>query len=641
MRAVCESCAAAQPTDWTPGDLCTSCGDVARRELRCHWCAAFTPEGRFCRSCGAETVADELYAPARMLKAAGVDQFSVKDRLAALDGDHIAHLTRLYQRQAALAASRVDELAWVEQFLLGAGWSIELENALTGLLPIPDGDVANVLGVVDRVAMRADDPANRLRSLITTASNSLTSLLAAVALVRHGWITSADHSDLAQSSLHHPDQRVVDEGSLAFGHWRSRFAPVRMVSSQQLIGALITCTRRDDATVALSLLGESDEVDRALLGDPDPDRAFGAALALGVVEPLTAALRIPARRRAAALVLAGKGHGEVLGKTLGELDEDTLEEVLDRLRYGNHSFPTLREQLWLLARTGGRRLRSYAVSLLVTIGQPEDAVPLVQLDPPDTSTVQEVLQRMVLSDVETLALCRLLVHEQRFRISQYGVSDLAENGRLPDDFVPGVWGQLADDDQRKDLLRFAEEQLNARNDDALHRFLINVVFAPRGVTTAEVREEGWWSLLRWYARKEYASKGPLALDDAVLARFFDGGTDEFIDRFVGVLEGPELDDHRTLAECLGNLLRYSPEAGLPSVAARSSAFARLIEGLQRVLGDSSRNQSLRCDVVRFLENNVRADASQLAFVLGILAPFAHDDDLEFEVTTTMARLNGE
>jgi hypothetical protein len=129
VRAVCESCAAAQPKDWAPGDLCTSCGVIARRELRCHWCATFTPEGRFCRSCGAETVADELYAPARMLKAAGVDQFSVKDRLAALDGDHIAHLARLYQRQAALVASRVDELAWVERFLLGDSWSQELDDA--------------------------------------------------------------------------------------------------------------------------------------------------------------------------------------------------------------------------------------------------------------------------------------------------------------------------------------------------------------------------------------------------------------------------------------------------------------------------------------------------------------------------------
>jgi hypothetical protein len=584
-------------------------------------------------------VADELYAAARMLKAAGVDQFSIKDRLGSLDGDHVAHLTRMYQRQASLVAQRVDELAWVETFLLGDGWAAELDDALTSLLPLDDANVAGTLGGTERGDLRADD-ADRLRSLVVSTPHDLTSLLAAVALVRHGWITNADQSDHAQRSLSHHDPRVFEEGALAFGHWRSRFAPVRLVSSQQLIGVLINCTRRQDAAIALRLLGEDDDVDASLVADTDPDRAFGAALALAAEEPLISALRDPVRRRAAALVLAGDGNGAPLGPALHELDEDTLESVLGLLRRHDHAFPMLRDDLWTLARRGGRNIRSEAVSLLVAIGQPEDAIALVQLDPTDSSTVQEVLQRMRLSDVETLGVARLLVAEGRFRLSQYGVEDLAEKARVPDDFVPSVWHQLVDDEHRKDLLRFAEEQLDARSDESLHRFVLNIVFAPRQAVSAEVREEAWWSLLRWYARTEYASKGPLAFDDAVLVHFFSGGTPDFIDRFLGVLLDPNLEDHRTLQECLGNLLRYSPEDGLPSVISQLDAFSRLVEGCKKVLADPNRNQSLRSDVVRFLENVVRADRSQLVLVLDTLTPFAVDD-LEFEVTTTISRLRGD
>ena len=52
MRAVCEGCGAVQPHDWKAGDLCGACGQAVRRDVRCFWCAKWTPQGRFCRACG-------------------------------------------------------------------------------------------------------------------------------------------------------------------------------------------------------------------------------------------------------------------------------------------------------------------------------------------------------------------------------------------------------------------------------------------------------------------------------------------------------------------------------------------------------------------------------------------------------------
>jgi hypothetical protein len=276
----------------------------------------------------------------------------------------------------------------------------------------------------------------------------------------------------------------------------------------------------------------------------------------------------------------------------------------------------------------------------VRIGRPEDALPLLELDPTDVSAVQDVIQRMTLDSADLHGACTYLVDVGRFRASQYGISELATNGRLPDDFVPGVWRRASDEERRIDLLRFAEEQLGARSNEALHRFVLNVVFAASGTVSAEVRGAAWWCLLRWYGRTEYASKGPLAFDAAVIDRFFTGGVATFVERLLVVLHDPETTDHLELEECIGNLLRYSPEPGLPSVTAVGDAFGRLVEGLLVVLGDSDRRLTLRCDMVRFLENNVRADPTMAPRVLALLAPFERDE-LEFEISTTMQRIRGD
>ncbi len=166
-----------------------------------------------------------------------------------------------------------------------------------------------------------------------------------------------------------------------------------------------------------------------------------------------------------------------------------------------------------------------------------------------------------------------------------------------------------------------------------------MVFVPLASASAFARNEAWWVLLRWYGRTEYGSKGPLALDAQVLARYFDGGVPEFVARLLVVVRDEGSSEHLALQEYVGTLLRYSPEAGLPTITAHRAAFSQLTEGLLLVLGDPSRRLSLRCDIVRFFENNVRADRTMLDHVVTLLTPFAAGD-LEFEVSTTIDRLRG-
>ena len=89
MRAICEACDQPQPVDWKAGDLCIHCGQAVRREVRCFWCAKWTPAGKFCRRCGAGVVDERVYGAARMLKDAGSDRFTIPKMLVELDPEQI------------------------------------------------------------------------------------------------------------------------------------------------------------------------------------------------------------------------------------------------------------------------------------------------------------------------------------------------------------------------------------------------------------------------------------------------------------------------------------------------------------------------------------------------------------------------
>src|ERR1043165_7058304 len=142
MRAICEACTAPQPAAWRAGDLCVQCGQAVRREVRCFWCAKWTPAAKYCRSCGAACVDDRLYGAARMLKDAGTDRFTVPKLLQEFDPEQVENFTRIYQVQAAIVARHVDDVRLLERHLHHRGFSAALEDALIPQLPWNEQAVA-------------------------------------------------------------------------------------------------------------------------------------------------------------------------------------------------------------------------------------------------------------------------------------------------------------------------------------------------------------------------------------------------------------------------------------------------------------------------------------------------------------------
>ena len=641
MRAVCETCEAAQPVGWKAGDLCVACGHVVRRERRCHWCAGWTPDGRFCRTCGAEILRDEQFAAGRMLKNAGVDQFSIRERLASFDSKQIENLTRLYQRQAVVVARLVDELVFIEQFLHQRVWASELDDQLTPRLPMPDDELAALRLPPGR------DPAEtmRLESIAATAPIPSMRSLAAIARLRIspspiGTEAGSAIVSLATDATTDSDPRIRDEAALAMAGWRVLYGPSPIVNRRSLADALEAVVVGGrfvvDAYVGLRLLGHDVVLDVSRRPTIDADAAFAWAMALAETDALSAALRSPELRFAAALRLAEIGNGTALASVLDDLSETELVRVLEELPRDSAQ-PGLHDALLRLAETSpNERLRDVAVKLLVAEGRPADAAHLIALAPSEQWIVQSVIQRLPLDTADLTSLCITLVAEGRFVMHQYGVSDLATSGRLREDFVPRVWTSANTDELRCELLRFAEEQLKARGDEDLHAYVLRVMFGPWSST---VRAEAWWGLKRWYTSIEYASDGPLLMDAAAIERFF-GNVPVFFERFIALLDDRATLVELTLQEKLGSMLRYAPAETLPALVGIEPSWTRFRAALLRTMHDVEIRLDLRSSIVRFFELVAAIDADHRFVVLADLAAVTEQavPDLAYEASSTAARI---
>ncbi len=640
-RAVCEGCQAVQPPDWQSGDLCVACGLTVRREKRCHWCTRLTPDGQFCRHCGSGLLDDADYGAARMLKAAGVDQFALPERLRSMDPAQRQHFARLYAPQSQMAERHVGDRGFAQSFLKGKGWTAALEDELLPLLPLPEVQ----LRAMTLPPARQLDDLERLAEIRDAAPFPLSAQLAALARVRLGARRSEQDAPHVAAALRSPDAALSDEAALTLADWRFTAQPPFAVQPGELRDALHGLYRRTaapnpgqpdpvhaEAGLGLALLAgqyanvQSEPIPSGLLtpllASGRPDLAFGAALALGESESLLAALRVPERRFVAAKALARLGQGAALGGVLPLLTPHEQSDVLRQMVYGQGATPELHAVLVGLLAVP--EVRGMAAELLLREGRPEDALRLVDTDP---SLAGKVLANPALSENEVQQVCARLLEHGQLRPSRLSIlGELATSGRIPDSFVPDHFGAASADDQQE-LCALARLQLAARADPALHRFFWTLL---GGDLPDRAREQAWHVLAGWYG--QYGAELRFSLAGA---RHFFGSVATFAERLCLVIERPGLlSGFFTSYSFLGVLetvdddvlapLREAGEVGarldraLLKLATDDDAYAPHRAGAVRLLGKLARpeaeSNTLRGDLSRFLAPDTPWQVQRAALV---------------------------
>lgn len=590
MRAVCEKCGAAQPPDWKAGDLCGACGAAVRRDVRCFWCAKWTPFAKFCRSCGAETVEETLYGAARMLKDAGTDRFSVPKLLRELPADQIENFTRIYQRHAAAVARHVDDLRFLERFLFHKTWSEQLEDELIPQLPL--GEAA--LKGLSLPPLAAGDDLQTVKAIHASTPLPRTKALAALALIR---LDDWDAVKEASKALY--DKQLCPEAALVLTGWRLHAAG-RVFYDDHIPGWLEASPFRLEAGVRLGLLGKGDpDLLREALDAQDPETAFTAALAVGDAGRLAAALGGDELQKVAAgKRLAELGHFAQIEQTVGRSSLEVQVEILQSLLRQKRPVPELRAALFhivdrmrfedealvrKLTFVGDDHLRwkvrGMALRLLCRACPPADALRIAQ-----AAMGEREIFRSLLVDEAALppdSVGEVLAHMVeigKFSHDHYGLSDALKRGAVPAAFAIDQFPR-ATPEMRSELARLAEDQLKQHDDEALRRFLLNAVFGPY---PARTRAAAWWALHR--ASKDNDPE-PFRLEKAAIERHF-GSIRDFFPKLASVLRDAATMKEVGVYEFIAKLFSSADPASLPAFFAEETAAHELLQAiLESLRGD--------------------------------------------------------
>jgi len=606
-RAICEACSSPQPVDWKPGDLCTQCGQPARREVRCFWCAKWTPAGKFCRRCGAAVLDEERYGAARMLRDAGTDRFTIPKLIVELDPEQVDNFSRIYQRHEAALHLHVEHVRFLERFLVQKGFGDALEEELTPQLPWPDetfdklSDSAEQIGAIAPGPRTRDQNWNAARKLEEHSPFLTTRSLALLVRLRlDDWTAQREAGNLLFSS----DAAVRNEAVLSLTGWRVIYGTGIEDHYRELKKALRDSPFRLHAALRLGMLGEPDEaMIRDALASSDREVRLMGALTGSDRDSLAACLssedslaRFAAGRRLVELDYADGLADVLLRAATGE-----QTKLLNAIAKRGKPVPEMRDACYrILADTADVQLRRAAVSVLCLGCPPGEVERMAGTARNDSSIVQMILQRADLPPEGLERLGAWLLDHHVFRAEQYGMSDIAKQGRMPPAFVPRHWNG-AGDPLRRELCRFAEMQLDNYADEALLRFLVSLAFHAGG--SVPVRTDVWKSLYRLQRRVDPSAKSPVVIRMDSIERFF-GKLESFLDVFTAFLQDsllPALVQESAPGDALKHLLRY-PDSDvmefLPSHVRRVANLAKVISQIARNTADFDFLMRIEC--VRFL-----------------------------------------
>jgi hypothetical protein len=458
MRAVCESCATAQPVDWRAGDLCVHCGLAVREEARCFWCTKWGPLAKFCRKCGAAGIAREHYGPARMLKHMGASVFEIPKLLGELDADLIATHESLYGSHAAAANRHVESARSLGAALYQQHWADELEEQLIPQLPWPDETFA----VYFATRPVESSPFQRIRDLDL--------------LVK---IQRGDFTRLRETTplLHSTDAAIAAEAALQLSGWRALYCTYTEISRHDLIAVLRQSPVPAHAAPRLAALGAEPSPEYFPTGDPDTD------FLIFILDRNTRALETlldspdPMRQYAAAAQLIRFQHADAAGPTLQRADpERQLQLLRDIVRY-KKPIPALHGSFFgLVENSPTARVRQAAAQAIALARHHPDFVRLIDLANGDSDIIHALLRAKPSPQTYT-EIGRRLVQSGRFNMNQWGWDEAAKPSAMPMTFVEENYPHAASETQCE-LLRFAEKQIEAQGipRSPLERLLIRQCF---------------------------------------------------------------------------------------------------------------------------------------------------------------------
>jgi hypothetical protein len=428
------------------------------------------------------------------------------------------------------------------------------------------------------------------------------------------------------------------EAALVLTNWRVVYGPGIQDDRYQFIDALRACPFHFQAAVHLALIGNKEDVlpDGALLSE-DPDIAFAAALASGDVDRLVAAEQDsdPMKRYVAACRLVRMGRLDGVGEVMRHAAPEHQRELLGAIHYQKKSTAGLRDVLFALLDTSGEeRVRRDATFGLALSHQPGDTLRIARAARGDSQIYQGLLQTAAAAPEELVSLCEFLLERGEFRAEQWGMTDIAKEGRLPPDFVPRHW-VMASQSARVELCRVAEMQLEQYADEDLHRFLVNVVF---GDESFPVQEQAWTCVYRWYERSDQGRMGPLLIKAEPLQRFF-GSVAAFVPiltRFLGDGVPRKIVKESSSRQRLERLLSYSDPDVTPYLREVPRPTLNLANALAGVLQDRECDLMIRLGSIDLLVILAGVPEVRPA-AIGILTRF-RKTDLDLGATGALERI---
>lgn len=528
-----------------------------------------------------------------MLKAAGVDQFTVAQRLETLDPEQFANLTRIYQGHAIVVARHVEQLEFLQRHLRHQHWVADLEDRLVPELPW-SGTTLNSYQTSPTIELIGDSPSDTIATIARIRASTpfeTTRALSSVALLRLDDFSA--HSEVREWFHNSSNPTFRDESALALTSWRVNFA-VGFDSDNEIIDQLRASPFTVPAGVRLAALQRGTV---ALPPDAstseDAETSLGAALITGDCDRLHAALLgDDLEQMAAATALIRLDFTDRIANVLRDGSDAVRARLIQELTMARKPFPGLENELvQIIETTTDESIRERAALVASSTITGDVALRIARAAHGEARIFQSLLQRSTFGPDDMARLIDFMIESGSFSGTQYGLSTVVENGRLGVSFVPTRFA-TAPEAIQAELLALAELQLARQPDDpTLRRFLVGVVAGP---VSTDIRKGAAWVVRRCLTRNDPRAGLGLQLRPHDLAHYF-GSFEAALPRLTMVIRDVEALEDSSFADVATDLFRSADDAFIAGVHSQHVEGHEMLDALIDAVATTTRtnvNESL-------------------------------------------------